>query len=1053
VNRGFILSVGVSRLRNAVCLAFLCGISTVWSAVAPLVPLDASWRYLDDGSSQGTNWVGTDFDESGWSTGPAELGYGDDDEATVVDYGGNRNNKHITTYFRHSFIVVDPGAYLGLTLKVVRDDGVAVYLNGREVLRNNLPGGAITSSTLASADIEGAAEFALVSTNIMATLLTGGTNTIAGEIHQVARNSTDISFALELSATLNSPPSATLVSPTNGASFVAPANVNLAAAAIDADGPVSRVEFFEDTNLLGVATSTPFELSWPAVGPGAYQLSAVAVDAAGARGTSAVVNISVRSNLPPTVRIVEPTNNSVFIAPASVFILAEATDADGAVQRVEFYQGDALIGQSTNPPYALTTNLSAGNYQFRAVAVDDRGAHSMAAVVNVSVRDNALPVVTLTSPTNNSVFLSPVDIMLVATASDADGSITRVEFFANNLLLGETLNDPHIFVWTNAPIGTHTLRAVATDDRGSKATSAPVNIIVRDTIAPQVILDNPKDGEEFAAPADITISGSAIDADGVLGSIELFSSTNRIAELFKSPFSYVITNAAEGTYALYAVVTDDTGIRATSAVATVSVRVPRVLRGPYLQMGTTDGVTIRWRTDLPTDSVVRCGTNGAELTILSNKIAASTEHEIRFTGLSAGTRYFYEIGSSRQTLGGGADYSFVTSPNTPGAARIWVLGDSGTAGGAVQAVRDAYYAFNGTNQTDLWLMLGDNAYYTGTDSEYQAAVFDIFGDMLKQSVLWSTIGNHDFYSADQHGNFPYLDIFSLPTAGEAGGVASGTEKYYSFDFANIHFVCLDSMSVDRTSNAVMLAWLQQDLAANTNEWLIAFWHHPPYSKGSHDSDWEFELIEMREHALPILESYGVDLVLAGHSHSYERSFLLNGHYGPSDTLVPEMIKDNGDGRPDGSGAYAKPANEGAVFIVAGSSGWIFSGEFNHPVMYTSLLELGSLVLDVHGHVMDVKFLQDNGSIGDSFTMIKGPTTNVPATVSYAVTNEVLTLTWNSVPGSYYQVEISANLSSPDWIVSSPLIRATSGRATWSHSLSAVAGASFYRIVRVKEPGP
>jgi len=1015
----------------------------------PLVPLDASWRYLDDGSNQGTNWLQPDFDDVQWSTGAAELGYGDDDEATVVGYGGNRNNKHITTYFRHSFTVLDTNAYVGLTMKAIRDDGLVVYMNGREVLRNNLPGGPITWLTLASADIEGPLEFTLLSTNLVAALLISGTNTVAAEIHQVSRSSTDISFGLELTGTLNSPPSATLLSPTNGGSFLAPANVKLVAAATDLEGPVNRIEFFAGVDLLGVATSSPFEFSWPGVGPGVYELSAVAIDGAGARGTSAVVNITVRSNLPPTVRIVEPTNNSVFIAPTNIFILADATDADGSVQRVEFYQGDALIGQSTNPPYALTTNLPAGNYQFRVVAIDDLGAHSVAAVVNVSVRDNALPVVALTSPTNNSLFLSPVDIGLVAAASDPDGSITQVEFFADNVLLGLTMSEPYTYVWTNAPIGPHTLRAVTTDDRGSKATSAPVNVIVRDSIAPQVILDTPTEGAEYAAPADITITGSAVDADGVLGSIELFSSTNRIAELFKSPFSFTMTNAPEGTYALYAVVTDDTGIRATSAVATVSVRVPRVVRGPYLQLGTTDGVTIRWRTDLPTDSVVRGGTNVAELTVLANRTAAVTDHEIRVSGLSAGTRYFYEIGSSRRTLAGGEDCSFVTSPGTAGPARIWVLGDSGTAGAEAKAVRDAYYAFNGTNQTDVWLMLGDNAYYTGTDSDYQDAVFDIFDDMLKKSVLWSTIGNHDFYSADEHGNFPYLDIFSLPTAGEAGGIASGTERYYSFDFANIHFVCLDSMSVDRTSNGVMLAWLQEDLSANTNEWLIAFWHHPPYSKGSHDSDWEFELIEMREHALPILESYGVDLVLAGHSHSYERSFLLNGHYGPSDTLVPEMIKDNGDGRPEGSGAYAKPGSEGAVYIVAGSSGWVFPGEFNHPVMYTSLLEMGSLVLDVHGHVMDVKFLRDNGSIGDSFTMIKGSTTNVPATVYYAITNDVLTLTWNSVPGSYYQVETSASVSSPEWIVSSPLIRATSGRTSWSDTMSMVSGARFYRIVRVK----
>jgi hypothetical protein len=92
-------------------------------------------------------------------------------------------------------------------------------------------------------------------------------------------------------------------------------------------------------------------------------------------------------------------------------------------------------------------------------------------------------------------------------------------------------------------------------------------------------------------------------------------------------------------------------------------------------------------------------------------------------------------------------------------------------------------------------MLGDNAYDTGTDAEYQAAVFSMYPSILRQSVLWSAIGNHDTaQSTNPSLSIPYFQIFNLPTNGEAGGVASGTEKYYSFDYANIHFICLDSMT-------------------------------------------------------------------------------------------------------------------------------------------------------------------------------------------------------------------------------------------------------------------
>src|SRR5258706_592214 len=104
----------------------------------------------------------------------------------------------------------------------------------------------------------------------------------------------------------------------------------------------------------------------------------------------------------------------------------------------------------------------------------------------------------------------------------------------------------------------------------------------------------------------------------------------------------------------------------------------------------------------------------------------------------------------------------------------------------------------------------------------------------------------------------------------------------------------------------MGSWLKQDLAMNEKEWLIAFWHHPPYTKGSHDSDFEVELFEMRQNAVPILESYGVDLVLCGHSHCYERSFLIQGHYGSSWTFDESMKKDGGSGPADASGPYFKP---------------------------------------------------------------------------------------------------------------------------------------------------
>ena len=406
-------------------------------------------------------------------------------------------------------------------------------------------------------------------------------------------------------------------------------------------------------------------------------------------------------------------------------------------------------------------------------------------------------------------------------------------------------------------------------------------------------------------------------------------------------------------------------------------------RAPYLQMGTATSQTVRWRTDLATDSRLQFGITPAALTRTVDVPAVTTEHIVTISGLLPATRYYYSVGSTTARLAGGdsAHYFFTAPANAASDPfRVWVLGDAGTAGptgvnAGQTAVRDAYAAFNGTRYTNLILMLGDNAYYTGTDAEYQNAVFNMYGSFLRQSNLWSTIGNHDTAQAStvDVDSLPYFGIFSFPTGGEAGGLASGTEKYYSFNIGNVHFVCLDSMTSERSPGGAMLTWLNADLAANRQKWTVAFWHHPPYSKGSHDSDTESQLVEMRRNAVPILERHGVDLVLSGHSHSYERSYLIGGHYGTSATWDPaSMLKNGGSGQAGGSGAYLKYANaaQRAVFAVTGSAGQLGGGALNHPAMFVSLNVLGSMALDFSGNRLDARFIRETGAVADSFSIVK-----------------------------------------------------------------------------------
>src|SRR6185436_1962870 len=118
------------------------------------------------------------------------------------------------------------------------------------------------------------------------------------------------------------------------------------------------------------------------------------------------------------------------------------------------------------------------------------------------------------------------------------------------------------------------------------------------------------------------------------------------------------------------------------------------------------------------------------------------------------TTYYYSVGTPTTTSAGDATFHFRTSPvaGTERPVRIWAIGDSGTGDANARAVRYAYAAFAGSRETDLWLMLGDNAYNDGLDQEYQTAVFDAYPETLRKTVLWPAYGNHDGSAADSATN-------------------------------------------------------------------------------------------------------------------------------------------------------------------------------------------------------------------------------------------------------------------------------------------------------------
>ena len=729
-------------MKFFIAIVFLIQAASAYSQVV-IIPFKSKWKYIDNGTNQGTSWRSTTFNDATWKTGNAELGYGDGDEATVVSYGPKSSSKYLTTYFRTSISIPNPKLYSSFNIGLKRDDGAVVYINGVEVFRSNMPNGTISNSTKASstASDDGATT---QSKSLANTSFISGTNVIAVEIHQDVATSSDISF---------------------------------------------------DFSLTGISTSP---------------------------------------NLLPT--------------------------------------SNAGVDQTITLPVSSTS--------------------------------------------------------LTGSGSDPDGTISA-------------------YSWSQ--------------------------------------VSGPK-----------TIS---------------FSTTNTASTIVSG-----LTTA--GNYICRLTVTDNLGGQSTDDIqVTVSPALQKAIltRGPYLQMANENSVIIRWRTDIASNSRIQLGTSTTNYSISIDDSNVLTEHSVKVTGLEADTKYYYTIGNSSDMLQGSSSNYFTTSPtyNTSRKLSFSAFGDCGKPANSIQsATLNAYLSYTSGNPAELMLLLGDNAYSTGTDAEYQANFFNTYGPtLLKNHILFPAPGNHDYGNVPEtqaNPNIAYFKNFTTPTNGECGGVPSNSAAYYSYNWGNVHFLSLDSHGnesgnsyrlYDTLSNQVK--WIKADLEANTRPWTIVYWHHPPYTMGSHNSDTESELVYMRENLLRILERYGVDLVLCGHSHDYERSYLLKDHFGNESSFNPTLhTSSTSNAKYDGSQnscpylVSSDKQKHGTIYVVSGSSGTSdpVQTSFPHNAMPFSLNDGGMFYFEVEGNRLDAKFIRQDGSVGDKFTIMKdaGRSSNIDITSG---TSTELTASW------------------------------------------------------------
>ena len=311
-------------------------------------------------------------------------------------------------------------------------------------------------------------------------------------------------------------------------------------------------------------------------------------------------------------------------------------------------------------------------------------------------------------------------------------------------------------------------------------------------------------------------------------------------------------------------------------------------------------------------------------------------------GLQPNTRYYYKIYVDEEDLLPDQTLSFQTAP-PPGSDTPFsfiAFGDYGNDTVSQRRLRDQMLR----DSFHFILTTGDNTYENGAYREFDTNVFQIYPTLFSRVPLFPILGNHDYY-ADLAAS--YLDIFDLPPNAWR---SQDRERYYSFDYGNVHFVALDTDRPMWVDDAVadddIFDWLRYDLAHTTQRWKIVAMHVPAYSTGFHRHD--SELISQPK-LPPIFDAYGVDLVLSGHDHTYQRSYPLRG------------------------GQITPSAQGGVVYVVSGAGSaasypceqadWLATAYCSRTYGLYSRIT-------VNGNTLQVEAVDEWSLIRDSFTISK-----------------------------------------------------------------------------------
>ena len=392
-------------------------------------------------------------------------------------------------------------------------------------------------------------------------------------------------------------PEVTLTAPIADSIFSRLDTINMRATASEVGGSIAKVEFMVQGDVVGTKTQPPYEFVWTAPYAAfgtSYDLTARATDARGASTTTSRTRVFVVTDQ-IAINLTAPANNALFVSPTTVVLSANAipTQAGDTIAKVEFYTQvgavSQLIGTATTPPYSTTwANFGAGTYNLYANATGTLGTGGQSQIVRVNVSGDRAPIVALTSPAAGAQYSAPATITFAATASDPDGTVAKVEFFAGTTLVETVTAAPYSATWNNVVAGSYVLTAKATDTLEVSAISSPINVTVAANASPSINLTAPPSGAQYAQGQPIVLTASAATPAKTIDRVEFYADATLLrtvtvpGSVATATVTFTWNGAGLGAHVLSAKVFATDGTNATSPTVNITVGdLAVVLTEPY----------------------------------------------------------------------------------------------------------------------------------------------------------------------------------------------------------------------------------------------------------------------------------------------------------------------------------------------------------------------------------------------------------------------------------------------------------------------------------------